>query len=470
MPDRTPQVVVIGGGITGLCCAHRLQALGVGTRLLEASDRVGGRIDTVSEGGFEFEAGPNTLLGNSPALIALLDELGLGQSVIEAAPDAKRRYVLYHDRLEPLPMGPIAALTSPLLGIVGIVQAAGDLFRSRPANVPPDESVSSFIQRRFGSRVLENLVTPFLAGIYAGDPDRLEARSVLKQLVAAEEQAGSVIRGMLQARRRNRRSGERKRPARSITFRGGLAALSQRLAMELGPRIRTHARVVAVERDEGACLVRLAGGETIACGRVVVASETGIAAGLVEELPGGGPIAADLRAIRSSGVAVVGLAYPRSAVAHPLDGFGFLAGPGSEGPVLGCLFRSTIFPHTAPEGMALLVCFLGGARHDLSGVSDAAVVELARAELAARVGASGHPARVFFRRWAEAIPQSVQGHAQRVRRIVSWSCDSRVSIVSSGVFGAPLPLCIAAGRAEAERLAPLVASAPRRQQEMLACR
>lgn len=470
MPDHQPQVIVVGGGITGLCCLHRLQALGVPALLLEAGDRVGGRIQTMIEDGFEFEAGPNTLLSNNPAMITLLDELEMQSAIIDAAPAAKHRYVLYHGRLEPVPMNPLAALTSPLLGVAGIFQAMGDLFRKPALDASTDESVSSFIRRRFGPRVLNNLVTPFLSGVYAGDPDKLEARAVLKLLVAAEERSGSVIRGLIAARREKRRNGEPKRPkTRSITFRGGLQALPKRLSAVLGERIRTGAKVVTIEQDAHGCRLMLDNGKGFDCQRVVIATETPVAARLVTGLSGGETVASDLRAIRSSGVAVVGMAYKRSAIAHPLDGFGFLSGPGTQGPLLGCLFRSSIFPHAAPPETPLLVCFLGGARHDLSNLADADIVQLARSNVTSLLGLSGEPARIFFKRWHEAIPQSEIGHTQRIRRIVEWSIASRISIISSGVFGAPLPQCIATAREEAERLAPLLASMSPASHEAVTC-
>ena len=470
MQSSSTQVAVIGGGITGLCCAHRLHSLGLDVLLLEGSTRLGGRIRTVAEGGFEFEAGPNTLLGNSPELTQLIEELGIRSSVVQASPEAKRRYVLYHGQLKPVPMGPISAITSPLLGIAGLAGVAGDLYRRRPATTPSDETVASFVRRRFGARVLDNLVAPFLSGVYAGDPEQLEARSVLKKLVAAEDNTGSVIRGMIRARRHGRKPGEPRRPMTSITFRGGLSALPFAVAKVLGERVRTGSRVQRIDPSGDGCRLALDDGQTVDCSRVAIASETSVAAGLVETLPRGAEIAADLRAIPSSGVAVVGFAFERSAVAHPLDGFGFLSGPGTKGPLLGCLFRSSIFPETAPKGSVLLVCFLGGARHDLSALSDDRIVQTARTELNTLLGIAGEPRRVFFQRWAQAIPQFVQGHAERAKRITRWSADSPVSVISSGVHGVALPLCIATGRSEADRLASALSSAPARPQEVFACR
>jgi protoporphyrinogen/coproporphyrinogen III oxidase len=453
MSTPSPRILVIGGGITGLCCAHRLAALGLDPLLVEASPRVGGRIRTLHEDGFEFEAGPNTLLNNSEALNSLLDELALRPEVITASPSAKKRLVLLRGQLHPLPTGPISALTSPLLGPSGVLGVLGDLVRPRPAGTPDDESVASFVRRRFGSRVLDNLVGPFLSGVYAGDPEQLEVRSVLPMLVEAEKARGSVIRGFIHRRRQARKTGKKASSPQGITFRGGLERLPARLAETLASRIRTGTAVDSLRLGSSDCEVTLQSGEVLTVDRVVIATETSVAAKLVRALPGGVDVAMDLLAIPSSDVAVVGLAYPRTQVRHPLDGFGYLVGPGNTGPMLGCLFRSSIFPASAPDGSVLLTCFLGGALHDIRREPDDRLVQIAREEMSRRVGAQGRPSKVFCIRWNQALPQANRGHARRRERIESWARQGRVSIISSGVYGAPLPKCIETGRAEAQRLA-----------------
>jgi len=146
------------------------------------------------------------------------------------------------------------------------------------------------------------------------------------------------------------------------------------------------------------------------------------------------------------------------------------AGLGLEGPILGCLFRSTILAYSAPNDMVLLVAFLGGAKHDLTQSPDARVIEIAKAELWKYLGTSGQPSRVFFERWRNEIPRVVRDYAEKVRRIVEWSRASPVSVVCSGVRGVALPLCVATGRTDAERLAAGLRWAVARPQELLECR
>ena len=470
MRNTGAQVVVVGAGITGLACAQRLLARGIEPLVLEAGDRVGGKITTVREAGYEFEAGPNTLMASSQGVFDLIRDAGLETEVIEPSPAAKKRYVLFHGALRAVPMSPISALTSPLLGPMGVLGVIGDLFKRRPAETPDDETVTSFVRRRFGRRVLENLVSPFLSGVYAGDPDRLEAASSLRKLVEAERHSGgSVMRGLIGLRRAAGKPEQPRPKTRSITFRGGLCGLPERLAERLGDRVRLNTPVESLDIDDHECIVRTGDGGEIVCDRVILACEPPAAAPLVQPLDGGDPIARDLAEIEIACVSVIGLAFKRTDVAHPLDGFGYLAGPGASGPVLGCLFRSSIFPHTAPEGEVLLAAFVGGARHDIRGISDTQILTLALTEISQRLGITARPTRTFHRRWPVAIAQANQGHAARRQRIAAWSAGNPVSIISSAVFGVPLNDCIVGGQTEAERIATALVSATRATREVQPC-
>jgi oxygen-dependent protoporphyrinogen oxidase len=436
--------------------------LGVDVLLVEASGRVGGKIETINRDGYQFEAGPNTLIANRTGMLDLLSEAGLEEQIVEALPTARRRWVAMGDGLCPLPRGPVAALTSPLLGLLGLGRTMGDLGMRRPPDTPADESVASFVKRRFGRRVLANLVSPFLSGIYAGDAEKLEARAVLKAMVEAEERYGSVIRGMMAARRANKGTGTPKLPMRSITLREGLEALPRRILELLGERVLLGAAVRSLEQDARRCMVMLACGERIACDRVVIATNPHAAADLVAPLRGGAEVAAGLRGVRCAGLSTVGLGFDRAAVPDPLDGFGYLAGPGAKGPVLGCLFRSSFFPQAAPPGKALLVAFVGGIKHPgWAEKEESELVAAARAELRLRLGVTAEPERVFVRRWAAAVPQYERGHTRMRATAERWGREARVSMVGSALTGLSLNDCVCAGRAEAERIAALENAAGR---------
>jgi oxygen-dependent protoporphyrinogen oxidase len=459
MTDHTP-VVIIGAGLTGLSCAHKLVSLGIAAIVLESSHHAGGKIGTVHHNGYEFEPGPNTLIANRQEMLDLIEETGLHHEIIEGSPCAKRRYIALNGKLEPLPTSPLKALRSPLLGPRTIAGALRDVIPTRGRTPPDDESVTDFITRRFGRRILDNLVAPFLTGIYAGDTDELEARAIIPKLVAAEDDTGSVIRGMLAQRRAARKSGKLL-PARTISFKHGLGALPARLAQLLGTRVRTGVRVTQIHTTRSGCTVETDDGAAITCQRVVIATSPHAAALLLAGISGADAVSAGLAGITCASLVVVGLGYDRAAISHPLDGFGYLRGPGTDGPVLGCLFRSSVFPHAAPERKALLTTFIGGRLFpEAAELSENKLSELAHNELSRRLGIRANPEEVFVRKWPNALPQLTRGYTDLRHTVSEWSHHGRISVVGSAITGCSMNDCASAGRAEAQRLAALVTQAP----------
>jgi oxygen-dependent protoporphyrinogen oxidase len=450
--------VVIGGGIAGLACAHRLASLGVDVVLLEASDRVGGKIETINDDGVQFEAGPNTVVANKQGTLDLIEEAGLAQDLIDASPTSKARYIALGDRIVPLPMNPVGALTSPLLGPAALLRALTDLWRGRPANVPADESVADFVERRFGRRILDKLVEPALAGIYAGDVRRLEARSVLKKLTEAEQAKGSVIRGMIALGKERRKRGEQRLPMRMVTFRDGLEVLPRTIASGLGDRLRLSCPVERIDARDDGCTVHAHEAEPIEAERVVIAIESDGAARLVRELPGAERLAAGLAGVMTSGICIAGLVYDRDALPTEPSGFGYLSGPGSPKRTLGCLFRSSLFPHSSASGEIMLTAFLGGATDDTwRDLDDAKIVDRAHADIELLLGARARPRRTMLRRWDKAISQYNRGHHEVRDAAEAFAAGGRVSIIGGALTGISINDCIEAGRAEADRLSELVA-------------
>lgn len=168
------QTVVIGGGISGLACAYRLKQLGLPVMLLEASERAGGMIQSLSMEAFLFELGPQSFLSTAP-LLQLISELGLEDQLVRANPSAPR-FVLRNGRLERVPLAPTELLTTSLLSVRTKLCLLAEPFRN---TAPPesDESVAAFVRRKFGEDLLEYLAGPFVSGVYAGNPERISLRS-----------------------------------------------------------------------------------------------------------------------------------------------------------------------------------------------------------------------------------------------------------------------------------------------------
>src|SRR6266852_2030693 len=192
MTSRIPAIVV-GGGVSGLVCAHALRNAGVEALVVEASGRAGGVIRSERRDGFLLELGPQSFSGTA-GLRRLCAELGIEDQLVEA-PALAPRHVLVNGELVAVPMSPPALLTSSLLGWGTKWNIARDAF-GRSQAPDEDESIAGFVRRKFGAEVLDRLVGPFVSGVYAGDPERLSLRSAFPQLNEAEKAAGSVLGGI----------------------------------------------------------------------------------------------------------------------------------------------------------------------------------------------------------------------------------------------------------------------------------
>jgi protoporphyrinogen/coproporphyrinogen III oxidase len=454
MRDKHVDFAVIGAGISGLSCAHRVAALGADVIVLEASGRVGGRITTIERNGVQYEAGPNTLLAggrNGQAVDDLIAELDLAAEVVTAAPEARRRYIGAAEGLIPLPSSPLSALSSPIAGPALIARALADcLIRRGEGNA---ETVAQFIRRRFGDRVLENMVGPFLSGVYAGDVSRLEARSIFPTLVEAEERSGSVLLGLIMSRLGKK--GKRPAPRRCITFRRGLGTLPARLHESLGGRVALNTSVEGLHEHDAGCTVHLGGGGSLEARHIIIAADLAPAATLLSGVPRLAPLSAPLAQTIRAGLAVVAIALPREAIAHPLTGFGYLNKPALGRPVLGCMFRSSIFPHAAPAGTALVSVFIGGMLHRKAMMlDDEELLALARAELGERLGIAAEAPLLdcMIERWPRAIPQFHVGHHALRTRVQELTSTGPISMVGNYLGGLSLPDCIRTARLHAERL------------------
>ena len=436
-------VAVVGGGISGLTTAFHLVRGGMRVAVLEASERVGGAIETFTDGPWRFEMGPNTVLENNPAVGRLIGAAGLDGEKLTAAPSAKRRYLYKGGELIALPGGPGGFLTTPLFPASAKLRLLREPWIGRPAN-GLEESIADFVRRRLGQPFLDYAVGPFVSGVYAGDPERLSVQWAVPKIYSLEKEHGSLLRGAL-ARRKGPAPG-----GAMISFREGLEELPRRLAREIGD-VRTGISASKVVRSGGGFRVETNAGP-VEAKRIVLAVPADAAARLLDEATAGASRLFD--EIPYAPVAIVSLGWRRPAVGHPLAGFGFLS-PRKEGlHTLGCLFPSEIFPGRAPEGHVALAAFVGG-RTDPEIVSwnDEHLLSTLLSELRGPLALSGEPTFHMVRRWRRAIPQYEVGHGRFVERVGEIELAlPGLRIGGSFTGGVSVPDCIKHGTAVAEEV------------------
>ncbi|MEJ2194397.1 MAG: protoporphyrinogen oxidase [Ignavibacteriaceae bacterium] len=226
------KVIIIGAGISGLTTAYLLHKEGFNVTVLEKNNRVGGSIETVTEGGFLFDRGPNSALETTPIISQLVEELNLRDELVYANKEGNTRYILRKNRLLALPMSPQAFLKSNLFSIRAKLRLMAEPF-IRKSHDGYYQSIAEFVKRRLGQEFLDYAVNPFVAGVYAGKPEDLSVKSAFPKLYALEEQYGGLILGTIRSvRKRKKRKEQSRQSAKMLSFKNGMKVLPVAIAKQ----------------------------------------------------------------------------------------------------------------------------------------------------------------------------------------------------------------------------------------------
>lgn len=448
-------VAVIGGGITGLTAAFRLQRNGIPVTVYEASERAGGVIQTHrSSDGYLAEFGPNTLLETSPKISGLIDDLGLQSRRLDSNPAAKNRYLVRDRCLQKMPDSLFEFIATPLFSAPAKLRVLLEPFVRRGDNAH-EESIGDFVQRRLGPEFLDQAIDALVGGIYAGDPRKLSVSQAFPKLYALEQEYGSLIKGQILGARKRRRSGEKsKAHAQKLSFDDGLQVLPNAICAALKERIRLNSAVTAMTQHGKSWRVHFhAGG--VAEHAAVIYAGTAFALSKIE-IQSRHPLdVSAFEQIEYPPIATVALGFRCEDVAHPLDGFGMLI-PRCEGlQILGSIFSSSLFPGRAPTGHVCLTSYIGGARSpELAQQSADELFALTLCDLRQLLGIRGQPTFRHHVLFPRAIPQYNLGY-QAFRDAMSQIEATAPGLFFAGHYrdGISVSDCIVSGANAAARIA-----------------
>jgi len=422
------RVCVVGAGLGGLTAARALAAKGADVVVRDAAVRAGGVIGTSRVDGFLREHAASSFLGGpGDGARALCDALGV--AVEKASPAAKKRYIYLDGKKRQLPGNPLAFARSDLLTWRGKLDLLREPFRA--AGGVADESMHAFAARRLGTEAARAIVAPFVTGVFAADAHDVSLEAGFPRL-AALDHAGGIVRGMLKIHAkavvdkvRGKLAPVAKTPRGMWAPVGGLQALIDALAKELGPRLELAdavAQVVAADRG-----VIVDGERFDGC---VLALPAEQAAGLVE-----GELKTRLAGFTRSPVALVYLGY--DDVPGVRDGFGMLTAQGEELRVLGVVFESVVWPDRAPAGKTLLRCIYGGGRDpSATQLTDTQLIAQARRDVEKALGATGAPIHASIVRWPRALAAYPVGHRERVAQVTAVARSRRIALAGADYRGA----------------------------------
>jgi oxygen-dependent protoporphyrinogen oxidase len=450
-------VVIIGGGIAGLSTAYELHKRGVSFVLLERAPRAGGVVLSEEIDGFTIDAGPDALLTQKPEGIQLCEELGLGDRLV-ATRLPRAAYIQRGGRLHPLPAASVLGIPTRFAPFVrtGLFSVAGKLRMGAELLVPPrrddrDESIGSFMRRRFGREATVYLAEPLLAGIHAGDVDRLSMRALFPRFVEAERRHGSLLKAFRAAQ--GSRAADPEGPFRSLP--GGLSEMIRALVGALpASAIRLDTTVTRIDRDRtGAYQLRTATGDPIAARAVVAAAPAHATSALVSDLDS--DLSRLCAEIPYASAGTVALAFQREAVSHPLAGSGFVVPRVEATGILAASWLSSKWPHRAADGRVLLRTFVGGARDPRAlERTDDELVKMSLGAIGPLIGIRGAPLFTRVYRWVRANAQHEVGHLERLAAIErALARHPGLYVTGSGFRGVGIPDCIADGRATGRAIA-----------------
>ncbi|MCI1186830.1 protoporphyrinogen oxidase [Hymenobacter sp. DH14] len=441
------KIAIIGGGISGLTLSWYLQKAGVAYDLFEADTHPGGNLRTwAAPGGYLLETGPNSLQ-LSPELEELLADLNLTSQIEDAAAVSQLRYVLRDGRYQALPGSPPALLTSGFFSLKAKWQLLKE-FRQPAAPIDETETVAHFFRRRFGPEIVDYAVNPFMAGIYAGDPEKLLINKTFRQLPALEQAHGSVLRGLM-------KGGSSAGRRRIITLKNGVQTIADTLAAKLA-NYQPGTAVSAISRAaDGSYQLELKGARGLEAApgysHLALALPAYAAAPLLELLF---PAAATaLAAVHYPPMSAVYSAYDRAAVAHPLNGFGALHPKAENAYAAGSVWTSSIYPQRVPAGQVLFTTFVGGTQYeDAARQPEAAQLAAVHAELTKFYGITGAPRWQGRYYWPRSIPQFDQAIVGAHAAAETLAAE-RVLAVANWRAGVSVPDCIRYARNTADLLA-----------------
>jgi protoporphyrinogen/coproporphyrinogen III oxidase len=449
-------VAVVGGGIAGLAAGYELQRRGLHVRVVEAAERPGGVITTERFNGWTIDGGPDALLVQKPGAVDLCRELGIADRLVPTL-TPRTAYVLRGRRLHPLAEGSFlgfplqlrSLLRSSLFSVRGRLRMACEVVVPARAD-EEDESIAAFVRRRFGVEASDYLAEPLLAGIHAGDAERLSMRALFPRLLEAERTSGSVLRALRSVRMEPSARGA------FVSLPGGTGELVEAVAGTLSPgTLVLRARVTELRRTN-VYRVEFPGGR-VEARAVILAVPAYVAGSLLSGFDTS--LSALCDAIPYASTATVTFGFLRNQVSHPLRGTGFVVPRVERRALLASTWVSSKWPNRAPAGHVLLRGFLGGGRdpHRLAQADDE-LIRTARGELAELLGIRGDPlfARLF--RWTRQSPQYEVSHLQRVAAIEQrLAAIPGLFVTGSGFRAIGIPDCITDGRATAARAAAFVA-------------
>ncbi|MGW2766514.1 protoporphyrinogen oxidase [Streptomyces sp. NPDC001275] len=453
----TGHVVVIGAGVAGLAAAHRLLQRGARVTVLEAAERVGGKLLPGEIAGVRVDLGAESMLARRPEAVTLARETGLAGHL--QPPATASASIWTRDALRPMPKGHVMGVPGTASALAGVLSEEGLARIGRDNELPrtevgDDVAVGEYVAARLGREVVDRLVEPLLGGVYAGDAYRISMRSAVPQLFRAAQTHDSLLEGVREIQAAAA-AAQQTGPV-FMGVEGGVGRLPLAVAESVrarGGEILTGTPVTELRRQDRTSWRVAAGDRVLHADAVVVAVPAPAAAGLLRaESP---EAAAELRAVEYASMALITLAYRRAGTVLP-EGSGFLVPPVDGRTIKASTFASQKWGWIADENPDVVVLRTSVGRYGETEIlqrEDADLVEVSRHDLREATGLDAAPLETRVTRWTDGLPQYPVGHHARVARIREHVGKLPGLAVCGAVYdGVGIPACVASAYAAVDQL------------------
>jgi len=408
------KIVVLGGGISGLTTAYLLHKDGLDVTVLEKKNEVGGSMESVFENGYLFDRGPNSGLETTPLIGEIVRELGIEDQLCYANKEGNKRYILRNNQLHPLPMSPPAFLKTNLFSWSAKIRLMAEPLIGK-SNDGYYQSVAEFVKRRLGKEFLDYAINPFVAGVYAGNPEELSVKSAFPKLYALEEKYGGLIIGTIKSiKERKKRAEKSKQSAKMFSFINGMQTLPKALSKSLNEKVITGAEVTSINTKNTGYSVTYnhdGSAKEINCEILLSTVPAYVAAEIFRDWDEN--LIKHFSQIYYPPVAVMYLGYDKKFIKQPLDGFGFLIPVKEKKSFLGAIWSSVIFPNRTINGNATFTLFVGGARNpEIGNIDKEILFKKVLGEFEGLMGITEKPVYQSYRYWPKSIPQYNIGYIE----------------------------------------------------------
>ena len=417
------KVAIIGGGLTGLSSAYYMGKAFPDWEIhvLESSNRWGGKVQTKRRDGYVVEVGPDSYLARKTSMTDLVQELGLGDTLVRNA--TGESYIYHQGQMKPIPGGSIIGIPteflpfamSSLLSWSGKLRAGLDIFK-KPYPGNKDMSIDAFFRYHLGDELVDVLIEPLLAGIYGGDLKRLSLLGTFPEFRQLEQKHGNLVKGMMAMQGMRKQSGAATEGQFS-QLTGGLESLVDALVEQMPKNVSLHTstEVLSISYTDKRYTVQTQNG-TDSYDHLVITTPPKA----YEKFFVGDEKFEDLRHMEQSSCAIVIMSLPKSAFTKPLQGTGFVITRSTETPLTACTYISSKWPQTTPQDKVVLRVFLGKPTDSTVDThSEEELCALALSEIRKILGFKGDPEWTEVVRLQKSMPQYEVDHKERVATVMT---------------------------------------------------